>query len=137
LLIPALSPLAGKRNASSGKRGGSAAHAAESTGLHYYDEVPAGQEPAGDQGREFLIAGIDELTPGDRRHVAALAGSLRNRAPARAARPVNAAGIPAGPGRPARGPGRAGSVRPRPAVAGTFYPAGQLAGTPSWSASSS
>src|SRR5580698_5351321 len=39
------------------------AAAAESTGLHYYDEVPAGPEP-GDQEREVLIiASIDELTP--------------------------------------------------------------------------
>ena len=56
------------------------AAAAESTGLHYYDEAPAGQEPAGDQERELLIASIDELTPEARRHVAALVESLRNRA---------------------------------------------------------
>jgi transcriptional regulator with XRE-family HTH domain len=56
------------------------AAAAESTGLHYYGETPAGQEPAGDQERELLIASIDELTPEDRRHVAALVESLRNRA---------------------------------------------------------
>jgi len=58
------------------------AAAAESTGLHYYDESPAGAgrgEP-GDQERELLIASIDELTPEDRRHVAALVESLRNRA---------------------------------------------------------
>ena len=55
------------------------AAAAESTGLHYYDEVPAGQEHPGDQERELLIASIDELTPEDRRHVAALVESLRNR----------------------------------------------------------
>ena len=55
------------------------AAAAESTGLHYYDEVPAGQEQPGDQERELLIASIDELTPEDRRHVAALVESLRNR----------------------------------------------------------
>jgi transcriptional regulator with XRE-family HTH domain len=56
------------------------AAAAESTGLHYYDDVSAGQERRGDQERELLIASIDELTPEDRRHVAALVESLRNRA---------------------------------------------------------
>jgi transcriptional regulator with XRE-family HTH domain len=56
------------------------AAAAESTGLHYYDEIPAGQERAGDRERELLIASIDELTPEDRRHVAALVESLRKRA---------------------------------------------------------
>ena len=56
------------------------AAAAESTGLHYYREVPAGQEHPGDQERELLIASIDELTPEDRRHVAALVESLRNSA---------------------------------------------------------
>jgi transcriptional regulator with XRE-family HTH domain len=55
------------------------AAAAESTGLHYYDEAPAGQEHSGDRERELLIASIDELTPEDRRHVAALVESLRNR----------------------------------------------------------
>src|SRR5579859_6629562 len=54
--------------------------AAESTGLHYYDEVPAGREDLADRERELLIASIDELTPEDRRHVAALVESLRNRA---------------------------------------------------------
>lgn len=56
------------------------AAAAESTGLHYYDEIPAGREDSGDRERELLIASIDELTPEDRRHVAALVESLRNRA---------------------------------------------------------
>ena len=56
------------------------AAAAQSTGLHYYDEVPAGREDPGDQDRDLLIASIDELTPEDRRHVAALVESLRNRA---------------------------------------------------------
>src|ERR1700753_1673840 len=51
--------------------------AAESTGLHYYDESPAGQRPAGDQERDLLIASIDELSASDRRHVAALVGALR------------------------------------------------------------
>ena len=55
------------------------AAAAESTGLHYYDEAPAGPENPGDPERELLIASIDELTPEDRRHVAALVESLRNR----------------------------------------------------------
>jgi len=57
------------------------AAAAESTGLHYYDEVPAGRGQAGDPERELLIASIDELTPEDRRHVAALVESLRKKAP--------------------------------------------------------
>jgi transcriptional regulator with XRE-family HTH domain len=58
------------------------AAAAESTGLHYYDESPAGADRGrpGDQERELLIASIDELTPEERRHVAALVESLRNRA---------------------------------------------------------
>ena len=54
--------------------------AAESTGLHYYDEVAAGQHELNDRERELLIASIDELSPEDRRHVAALVESLRNRA---------------------------------------------------------
>ena len=58
------------------------AAAAESTGLHYYDSAPGGPEPAGDQERDLLIASIDELTPEDRRHVAALVESLRNKASA-------------------------------------------------------
>jgi transcriptional regulator with XRE-family HTH domain len=53
--------------------------AAESTGLHYYDEAPAGPDHQGDRERELLIASIDELSPEDRRHVAALVESLRNR----------------------------------------------------------
>jgi transcriptional regulator with XRE-family HTH domain len=57
------------------------AAAAESTGLHYYDEAPAEREHAGDPERELLIASIDELSPEDRRHVAALVESLRRRAP--------------------------------------------------------
>jgi transcriptional regulator with XRE-family HTH domain len=63
------------------------AAAAESTGLHYYDEVPAkGDKPppqgerSSDRERDLLIASIDELTPEDRRHVAALVESLRNKA---------------------------------------------------------
>jgi transcriptional regulator with XRE-family HTH domain len=54
--------------------------AAESTGLHYYDEGPSGQQNPGDPERELLIASIDELSPDDRRHVVALVESLRNRA---------------------------------------------------------
>ena len=56
------------------------AAAAESTGLHYYDETPARPQAPGDQERELLMASIDELTPEDRRHVAALVESLRKRA---------------------------------------------------------
>jgi len=55
------------------------AAAAESTGLHYYDELAAGQDDSGNQERELLIASIDELTPEDRRHVAALVESLRKK----------------------------------------------------------
>jgi transcriptional regulator with XRE-family HTH domain len=53
--------------------------AAESTGLHYYDEAPAGPDHPGNRERELLIASIDELSVEDRRHVAALVESLRNR----------------------------------------------------------
>ena len=57
------------------------AAAAESTGLHYYDEAPAGHasDPAtgaGTPDRQHRRA-----DPEDRRHVAALVDSLRNRAP--------------------------------------------------------
>src|SRR6202046_1237623 len=54
------------------------AAAAESTGLHYYDEVPAerGGHPS-DHARELLIASVHELTPEDRRHVTALVESRR------------------------------------------------------------
>ena len=55
------------------------AAAAESTGLHYYDDGPSERKDPADQERELLIASIDELTPEDRRHVAALVESLRNR----------------------------------------------------------
>jgi transcriptional regulator with XRE-family HTH domain len=61
--------------------------AAESTGMHYYDQPSADARPGdprpgdpGDQERELLIASIDELSAEDRRHVAALVESLRNRA---------------------------------------------------------
>jgi transcriptional regulator with XRE-family HTH domain len=76
--------------------------AAESTGLHYYDQASARQQSRADRERELLIASIDELSPDDRRHVAALVESLRN---------------------------RASSL--------THHSIGQLAGTPSCSASSS
>jgi hypothetical protein len=80
--------------------------AAESTGLHYYDDEPGSASsggassggagsggagpggagpgrlrPAGDPERDLLIASIDELTAEDRRHVAALVESLRKKAP--------------------------------------------------------
>ena len=54
--------------------------AAESTGLHYYDESPARHQDPGDREKELLIASIDELTPEDPRHVAALVESMRNKA---------------------------------------------------------
>ncbi len=56
--------------------------AAASTGLHYYDDEPAGPGPESDPERELLIASIDELTDDDRRHVAALVESLRKKAAA-------------------------------------------------------
>jgi transcriptional regulator with XRE-family HTH domain len=56
------------------------AAAAESTGLHYYDEEPSEQRRPGDQERDLLIASIDELSSEDRRHVAALVESLRKKA---------------------------------------------------------
>jgi transcriptional regulator with XRE-family HTH domain len=57
------------------------AAAADSTGLHYYDDGPGGRDEPADRQRDLLIASIDELTPEDRRHVAALVESLRNRTP--------------------------------------------------------
>jgi transcriptional regulator with XRE-family HTH domain len=56
------------------------AAAAESTGLHYYDEADGGRRGASDQERDLLIASIDELSAEDRQHVAALVESLRSRA---------------------------------------------------------
>jgi transcriptional regulator with XRE-family HTH domain len=56
------------------------AAAAESTGMHYYDQAPAGNQGQPDPERELLIASIDDLSPEDRRHVAALVDSLRHRA---------------------------------------------------------
>jgi transcriptional regulator with XRE-family HTH domain len=55
--------------------------AADSTGLHYYDDGPGDRDEPADRQRDLLIASIDELTPEDRRHVAALVESLRNRTP--------------------------------------------------------
>jgi transcriptional regulator with XRE-family HTH domain len=57
------------------------AAAAESTGMHYYDGATARHHDHDDPERELLIASIDELTPEDRRHVAALVESLRNKTP--------------------------------------------------------
>jgi transcriptional regulator with XRE-family HTH domain len=55
------------------------AAAAESAGLHYYDQAPSGAAQPGKPERDLLIASIDELSPEDRRHVAALVESLRRR----------------------------------------------------------
>jgi hypothetical protein len=54
------------------------AAAAESTGLHYYDEAPARPECADDRETHLLIARIDALSPEDRRQVVALVESLWN-----------------------------------------------------------
>jgi hypothetical protein len=56
--------------------------AAESTGLHYYDDELGGPDAPGDPARDLLIASIDELTAEDRQHVAALVESLRRKAAA-------------------------------------------------------
>jgi hypothetical protein len=56
------------------------AAAAESTALHYYDQAPGLRGRPGDRERERLVDSIGELSPDDRRHVAALVESLRNRA---------------------------------------------------------
>jgi transcriptional regulator with XRE-family HTH domain len=55
------------------------AAAAKSTARHYYDQAPAQPQHPADRDRDLLIASIDELTPDDRRHVAALVQSLRNK----------------------------------------------------------
>ena len=100
------------------------AAAAESTGLHYYDEPASGRQDPGGRERELLIASIDELTPEERRHVAALVESLRNRTERE----------PGGSLTPqARGGPDIRPARPR----GHSYLIGSPAGTPSWSASSS
>jgi transcriptional regulator with XRE-family HTH domain len=56
------------------------AAAEESTGMNYYNGTPARRHDHDDQERELLITSIDELSPEDRRHVAALVESLRHRA---------------------------------------------------------
>ena len=74
--------------------------AADSTGLHYYDDGPGGRDEPADRQRDLLIASIDELTPEDRRHVAALVESLRNRNSPQAGRrlaPRAGAARPSGP----------------------------------------
>jgi transcriptional regulator with XRE-family HTH domain len=55
------------------------AAAAESIARHYYDRAPAEPGHPADREKELLIASIDELMPDDRRHVAALVDSLRNK----------------------------------------------------------
>jgi transcriptional regulator with XRE-family HTH domain len=62
------------------------AAAAESTGLHYYDAAAPPREQAGDPELALLLASIDELSPEDRRHVAALVESLRGKTVRRPAR---------------------------------------------------
>jgi transcriptional regulator with XRE-family HTH domain len=57
------------------------AAAAESAGLHYYDEAAAGAPGTGDQETDLLIASIDELPPEERRHLTALVAALRRQAP--------------------------------------------------------
>ena len=54
--------------------------AAESTGLHYYDDELGGADATGDPDRDLLIASIDELSPEDRQHVLALVEALRKKA---------------------------------------------------------
>ena len=100
------------------------AAAAASTGRHYYDEAPGEPENPGDPERELLIASIDELTPEDRRHVAALVESLRNRTTQK-------------PQDPLAPPARGGPGLPPGPPRGHFYLIGSPAATPSWSASSS
>ena len=117
------------------------AAAAESTGMHYYDEPAQGPGRAGpgDQDRELLIASIDELSPEDRRHVAALVESLRNRsvppATGKAARPA----APAAPSgrRPGRRRPTGGASGPGSPWATPGHSLGQWAGTPRCPASSS
>src|SRR5205814_5925234 len=92
------------------------AAAAASTGLHYYDEAPGSLEGPGDPERELLIASIDELTPDDRRHVAALVESLRNRT-------AQEPGGSLAPG------ARGGSGHLPGPPRGRFYPIGSPAGT--------
>src|SRR4051812_6177717 len=103
------------------------AAAAESTGLHYYDQAPAGRGNPADRERELLIASIDELTPEDRGQGAALVESPGNRpAPRGEAHypPPRGGGDPCGPGA-ARSPRARGPAGP--ACAGSRYFIGQLA----------
>src|ERR1700729_4546163 len=53
--------------------------AAESTGLHYYDDELGGADPVGDPGPDLLIASIDELSPDAGKHVLALVESRRKK----------------------------------------------------------
>jgi transcriptional regulator with XRE-family HTH domain len=91
------------------------AAAAESTGLHYYDEAPPEQRRPGDQDRDLLIASIDELSAEDRQHVAALVESLRKKAsgqqPDELAPPAPALHRAARPARPCGWPGVNRTVR--------------------------
>jgi transcriptional regulator with XRE-family HTH domain len=94
--------------------------AAESTGMHYYDEPPARSQDPGDRDRELLIASIDELTPEDRRHVAALVESMRNKTrPEPEGQPLAPPPRP-GPRVPRAVPGRRALI---PEARGTFVPA--------------
>jgi transcriptional regulator with XRE-family HTH domain len=70
------------------------AAAAESTGLHYYDEGDSDQRLASDRDRDLLIASIDELSAEDRQHVAALVESLRRRAHGEAREGTREVGTP-------------------------------------------
>ena len=54
------------------------AAAAQSTGLHYYDDAPERPGNDSDHERQVLIDRIDELSLEDRRYVAALVESLWN-----------------------------------------------------------
>jgi hypothetical protein len=55
------------------------AAAAESAGLYYYQAM-ADRQDSSDPNRGLLIASVEELTPEDWRHVAALVESLREQA---------------------------------------------------------
>ena len=105
------------------------AAAAESTGLYYYDKAPGEPEKPGDPERELLIASIDELTPEDRRHVAALVESLRKKIPPQLTSAPGTARM-ARDATPYPAPGRSASPP-------SAKPIGRSAGTPSWPASSS
>ena len=113
------------------------AAAAESTGLHYYDQGPAGPEHPADRERG---------TP-DRQH--RRTDTRRPAARGRARRIVAEQGLVSVGGRlalalgtaeisavPRARPPRGTVVRPGLADPGTLYPIGKPAGIPSWSASS-